>query len=445
MTRRIQVFQRRFGSSRPGLQLVGVEDAAIPVTTLRADVLAQERKELPITEEFALMFAERGLETPEDIAAYLGLEPVHVLDAAAAQVSENSLRRRSDGNRLTLTPQGAEVVRNAATVQPAYRNLPVKFDRLTWQPADYLESSLIPKKTVDELGYIRLPAERKAHVSLDSVTPAMLNALLRRGNLKALQVLQIHKLSTKKNLYLPVELLVYADQSRGEIELAVCIDDEISDRHGLALDRAEVVRSLRMSIGAPVDRPMLEAELESQRHATGPLPVAGDPVDPMTTTQDGGVTAQVRSVSVFEHPDLLAAAISSATTRILIISPWVRRAVVTTDFLSKIEARLRRGVLVTIAHGYSDDDSGSDDDALRRLENLASRYPGFNFVRVRNTHAKILIFDDNWVSTSFNWLSFRGDPSRTYRMEEGTLVTIPNRVQQEYERYVQLIEDDRRL
>lgn len=445
MTRRIQVFQRRFGSSRPGLQLVGVEDAAIPVTTLRADVLAQERKELPITEEFTLMFVERGVESPDEIAAFLGLEPVHVLDAAATQVSENSLRRRSDGKRLTLTPQGAEVVRNAATVQPTFRNLPVKFDRLTWQPADYLESSLIPKKMVDELGYIRLPAERKAHIGLDAVTPATLNTLLKRGNLKALQVLQIHKLSTKKNLYLPVELLVYADQSRGEIELAVCIDDEISDRHGLALDRAEVVRNLRMSIGEPVDRPRLEAELESQRQVTGTAQVAGDSFEPATSSQDGGVTAQVRSVSVFEHPDLLATAISSATTRLLIIAPWIRRAVVTTDFLSKIEARLRRGALVTIAHGYGEDDSGSDDDALRRLDNLASRYPGFNFVRVRNTHAKILIFDDNWVSTSFNWLSFRGDPNRTYRMEEGTLVTIPTRVQQEYERYVQLIEHERSL
>lgn len=444
MTRRFQVLQRRFGSSRPGLQLVGVEDAAIPVTVLRADVLAQERKDLPITEEFTLMFVERGVDSPGEIAAFLGLDAAHVLDAAAAQVSENHLRRRSDGRRLALTPQGTEVVRNAATIQPAFRDLPVKFDRLTWQPADYLENSLISRKRADELGYIRLPAARKAHVSLSDVTPAMLNALLRTGNLKALQVLQIHKLSTKKNLYLPVQLLVYADQSRGEIELAVCIDDEFSDVHGLALDRVEVVKNLQMSIGEPIDRPLLDADLESQREAPAPpVHVAGEQVEIGTPTPAVGVTAHVRSVSVFEHPDLLAAAVSSAERRLLIIAPWVRRAVVTTDFLSNLETRLRRGVEVTIAHGYGVDDSGSDDDALRRLENLAARYDKFKFVRVRNTHAKILIFDDNWVSTSFNWLSFRGDPHRTYRMEEGTLVSIPGRVQQEYERYLQLIESER--
>jgi hypothetical protein len=38
-----QNFQRRFANARPGLQLIAVEDAAIPVTVVRADVLAQEK------------------------------------------------------------------------------------------------------------------------------------------------------------------------------------------------------------------------------------------------------------------------------------------------------------------------------------------------------------------------------------------------------------------
>lgn len=64
-------------------------------------------------------------------------------------------------------------------------------------------------------------------------------------------------------------------------------------------------------------------------------------------------------------------------------------------------------------------------------------------MRVRNTHAKILIYDGVWVNTSFNWLSFRGDSDRTYRMEEGTLVAIPARVDKEYARYRALIDEQR--
>ena len=95
MTRQFQIFQRRFGNARPGLQLIAVEDAAIPVTVVRADVLAQEKKELPITEEFTLRFVGLGVDSPEEIAAYLGLDQAHVLDAAAAQLSENHLSRRT--------------------------------------------------------------------------------------------------------------------------------------------------------------------------------------------------------------------------------------------------------------------------------------------------------------------------------------------------------------
>ena len=94
--------------------------------------------------------------------------------------------------------------------------------------------------------------------------------------------------------------------------------------------------------------------------------------------------------------------------------------------------RLRTGVEVTIAHGYGPTDNGSDESALNRLSNLAARYDKFTCARVKNTHAKILIYDETWISTSFNWLSFRGDSDRTYRMEEGTLVSIPARVDKEF-------------
>ena len=63
-------------------------------------------------------------------------------------------------------------------------------------------------------------------------------------------------------------------------------------------------------------------------------------------------------------------------------------------------------------------------------------------VRLQNTHAKILIFDGLWITTSFNWLSFKGDPNRTYRMEEGTLVQIQSEVDKAYRQYVDVLHGD---
>ncbi len=147
----------------------------------------------------------------------------------------------------------------------------------------------------------------------------------------------------------------------------------------------------------------------------------------------------VRSVGVHEHPELLTSALNGAKRRMLLIAPWVKGGVVNTDFVAALERRLRAGVQVHIGHGYGPDDKGSDDFALRKLANLADRYDNLRVVRLRNTHAKILIFDDQWITTSFNWLSFRGDPNRTYRMEEGTLVQIQSEVDKAFDRYNEIL------
>jgi len=147
-------------------------------------------------------------------------------------------------------------------------------------------------------------------------------------------------------------------------------------------------------------------------------------------------TPVISQVSVFDHPVHLKFALSSAKKRLLIISPWIRGSVVDTSFLADLERRLRAGVRVSIGHGYGPDDSGSDAQTLKRLANLRQRFPDlFSLVRLPNTHAKILIYDDAYITTSFNWLSFRGDSSRTYRMEEGTMVEGSAYADQIYARY----------
>lgn len=433
MNRHLQILQRRFGDARPGMQLIAVEEAAIPVTVLRADVLAQEKKDLPITEAFTLRFVELGVQAPVDIAAYLGLEPVHVLEASASLLSENHLKRKSSGG-LGLTALGTEVVRDLAATRPVLKQLPVAFDRLTWNIADYKERTLIEKKDAQERGMIILPAAKNAHIGIDDVSPSGFNALLKGGKL---QVLRIHKVATKKHRYLPVQMLVYADREGRELELDICIDDDLATAHGLALGGIQAVERLGLSLEKADPRPKLDDDLEDQRvlHSA----VESDPESVSVEHSSTPTTSQVRSVGVFEHADLLAQALESAQHRLLIVAPWIKKAVVNTEFMAKLERRLRAGVTVTIAHGYGDDDRGSDESSLTRLKNLARRYGNFRFVRLKNTHAKILIFDDVWISTSFNWLSFRGDSERTYRMEEGTLVSIPKRVSSEYEKYLALI------
>jgi hypothetical protein len=126
-----EAVNRRFGSHLPGLRLLDIVDAAIPVTKLAVDVMAQERKPLPLLDEFVLRFVDGGVRDIDGLAAVLGLERQQVLAGAALQISQNTLRNRGLGH-LELTDLGREIVDDAKAVQPVLTQLPVVFDRLSW-------------------------------------------------------------------------------------------------------------------------------------------------------------------------------------------------------------------------------------------------------------------------------------------------------------------------
>ena len=129
-------------------------------------------------------------------------------------------------------------------------------------------------------------------------------------------------------------------------------------------------------------------------------------------------------------PRYLEAALKDSKDRLLIISPWIRAKVVNPSFVRQLEVLLKRNVKVFIGYGLGQEDeemNESDRRAEQALRNLADRFSHFRFIRFGDTHSKILISDRKFiVTTSFNWLSFRGDPNRTFRDEQGMFVGLPD-------------------
>ncbi|TPL57343.1 phospholipase D-like domain-containing protein [Mesorhizobium sp. B2-4-3] len=148
---------------------------------------------------------------------------------------------------------------------------------------------------------------------------------------------------------------------------------------------------------------------------------------PDATAAVEDVDPGVKMVPVYDHPPLLREALESAVRRVIIVSPWITDSVVDKTFLHRLSHRLTEGVRVHIGYGLGPEERIPE--AIKQLEKLAATHSNFQFVRLGDTHAKILIKDDEWlVTTSFNWLSFRGDPKRTFREEWGTRVAIPEQV-----------------
>ncbi|MET7391912.1 hypothetical protein ABZS66_00225 [Dactylosporangium sp. NPDC005572] len=445
----------RFRNARPGLNLIAVVDAAIPVSTLTVDVLAQDRKQLPLLAEFVLRMVSTGVKSTLSLAGALGVPEDMVKEAVASQFSADHLtylRRGPQIQELQLTARGRRTADDLASITPVQVELPLVFDRLLWKIRPYDTSALMSRGQADEEGMLLLPAPRTDVVEPADIAAPEINALLRDQGTVNRQVLAVRRVvSGRARRVMPAKLLVYADAARTEVQLALVIDEDLSADHETALLNLGGAESLGIRAGQPEPRPSLGPELEQLRipldeatrmrteaaapRLASPVPVLADPAPEVQAVED-----EVRAISVFEHPELLRDALAQARRRILLISPWIKNAVVNTEFLGALESRLRRNVAVHIAYGYERDTDDSDALAVRRLGNLSKRFPErFTFSRLKSSHAKILIYDDVWIATSFNWLSFRGSRDRTYRMEEGTLVRGAGRVDQQYERYVALI------
>ncbi|MGW0886140.1 phospholipase D-like domain-containing protein [Streptomyces sp. NPDC002671] len=453
----------RFQNARPGLELVAVIDAALPIALVTADVLAQDSKRLPLLQEFVLRLVDNKVASEKTIAGVLGLSERMVDQTVAELFSSDDLtwtrttpRDSTPTRALRLTDRGRKTAHEMAAITPVRVNQPLVYDRMLWKARPHERRTAIPKGQAQDEHMIMLPAAHGGPVEDSDISAADITALLRESGNTDREVLQVKGITqAKAKRVIPVKLLVYADPDRTDIQLGVVVDGELSHPHELALIAHGGANALNITVEPPPERPVLEPELEQSRipleevtqkraeqaafqlGAASPVPSAPALPEP--------VANEIRAIGVFEHPEILDEALTQARSRILIISPWIKNAIITTDFLSKLENRLSRGVKVDIAYGYEENDTKTDPAAVHKLNNLAARYRDkFAFTRLKSTHAKVLVYDDVWVTTSFNWLSFKGDPDRTYRMEEGSLVRNRQIADTHYTRYLELIEDQRR-
>lgn len=447
------VLRRRFLGLRPGRDLVAIIDAAIPVLDLEVDVLAQERKPLPLTEEFVLRLLHANVNDLDEMASLLGLERDLVEAAATEQFALGNVQYKGRTQQLALTPRGKEVVVDCVSVQPVEVTLSLTFDRVTWSATEYPRPELIQRREVEEEALVLIPAESSARPGLADVTVNRINELLRiKAEDSKSEILTVRKVRHKRPRYLPIKLLVYADSSRDDVDVAVCIDGDLSPAHdeiiahrggAAALDITLIDEKSQPAVDDAVERLLTTHQTEDalEPGADHAPPEAAPVAESGVGVEPNDIQEAVDRVEMYEHAEILRDSLRSAQGRLLILSPWVQGSVVNTNFLGLLESRLRAKVRVHIAYGFGGPVAQKNDEqALERLNHLADRYPDhFTLIVLKNSHAKILICDGMMVTTSFNWLSFKGAKNREYRIEEGLRVRIPAVVDESYQHYLRLL------
>jgi hypothetical protein len=273
-----------------------------------------------------------------------------------------------------------------------------------------------------------------------------------------------------------VALVYESIDAADDIVVSFMIDGRPSPEHDLAFARAEGKRKLGILGSLSSDRLAVEKilgddllaqrvdeaevaairretdraarRLETARSRSGDIVDVGDSsadeVEAAAAQLDQAEEAldqiAVRVLEVHEHPEILKKALLDAERRLLIVSPWIRAAVVNKEFVKSLRALIDRGVEVSLAYGIGSDNAARIEDRKveERLLEMNVEFDNFEFVRLGDTHAKVLIADERLaVVTSFNWLSFKGDPERPFRDERGTLITIEPEVSRLYESYRQ--------
>lgn len=434
---------------RDGYRLVSYREIGLPVFRVNCAVTLQETSQLGAIEEFMLKAIAQGVDSIDDLECFLGLPSKVVISQLGQLAFENAVASRGgEPVRYALTAEGSRRVATAASFALVRQRIPLYVDGITRHLVALDNRDLWTSKQMEPVGVLP-PVVRRAPraADIDLAQVNRVTALMAKVGSPTQRAVRLDAVVGKPTLlFRPALAAGFKSHDGRRISIAFAIDGRSSVEHEIAYERSgvapksplfaslfdadkrrrevqAVARELRRDIH------VVENATPTQADQRPLLTLAGTDVFTVTSTK-------VRILGVYDHPPLLRDALERAKARLLIVSPWIRAAVVDSAFIKRLTTCLNRGVEVTVAYGIGRDDPGErapDRQARESLEAMASAFDNFHLVRKGNTHAKVLLMDDAYfVTTSFNWLSFRGDPNQPMREEEGTLVEDPAAVDAYY-------------
>lgn len=432
---------RRHAHALPGHLLLATEHCAIPASTLTVDVLVEQAEDLEASQKYVLRAMLYGIDTVEDLQLFMGLSSGDTARAVAGLLAAEYIDYRppaeGEARRLSLLPAGLEAARDAQLRRPAATSIQVVYDRLTKAVTDWRKASLRRSiQAKSDPGRILLPPGRSLPVQVEDLTIPTITSVLDRGTRAEVRILGVSGVTENRNFYYDAILLVFKDVDSDTLRLGIEVDGAWSEPHAAALESIGAVERLGL-LAAPVEdphEPVTDAGPRLTRDEVIAIQAALTEAEADKSDVDALSRTAIRWLGVYEHPEWLEEALTNSKRRLLIISPWIRGAIVNAHFVRRIEGLAQR-IDVTIFWGLGDND-GTDESALNALHEAARRSKRLAVVRVDDTHAKILVSDGYYIKTSFNWLSFRGDPSRKYRQEEGDLVQDQVLADRAYDKYM---------
>lgn len=452
--------------ARPGYELAAFREAGLPVYVLTLRILTLEQKPLGPIDEGVLRAVQAGLSAPEQLVSFLGLS-ANVLNPVLAGLTTTeqvnySLAVGESTAKVTLTAKGKTTLVELSTTRPQERTVRVCFDALTKQLLFVSPEQLFKPRELKEMGFVEVPVGQAKRPEVEDISLQEFDRFLqlqRAGLEEKRELLAIRRVERRELHFLGCVMAFYRNQAnRNEVDVAFWREDgpalehenRFRDLGGPELVGAKLLTTERT---LPTGTSQPERVIESRGQAPSPTaPSVESAAQKPSSAVEGDDPLTVQSVLCHEHPALLRRALLKSRKRLLIISPWIRHQVVNWEFIASLEALLRANVTVHIGYGLDEGEGAGKgapgqskipitERAEKDLRGLQGKYKNFHLVYVGNTHRKLLVSDDEFaVTTSFNWLSFRGDPKDRPRDEYGEVFRKASQVEKRYQAGMVLLE-----
>lgn len=462
----IEELARKKANSVPNSTLVKYYEAGIPQWHMESILTMLKPKKLSVLQEFILKFISIGIDDVSNIYRFLGVSILAVNNAVAVLQKDSLISVDIFYSKLKLTDKGEKALKEIATIVPEDIEYPLYVDglignvyidtRKLYTPREMksLEiraiNTTVEKPTLDILLY----EDVKRAINLFRKSHAYEKDRL-EGELQ--EVSDITKTYVE---YKKVYVLIFMNKSE-DIEFQVYEGATRNDDYSIALqkqynnntkvfefDKKENINAVDdNSLISMIPQEIIESaksfsykdsvlerkisnlttqldvikerseDDEQKESATERIRILQNKIEEMKNEREGAD----RILFTYDHRPLLLDALETAQNSIVIVSPWIKAGGLNNEILGRIERLLQRKTQVIIGYGISEKED-SDKWILSRLSDIKKKGYGKNLhiVKLSNTHEKVLIKDNEYmVITSFNWLSFKGDPNRGFRQETG--------------------------
>lgn len=458
----IEQLAASYANSIKGYKLVTYYKAAFPVYRVNGEIILQRKKELGLIQEFCLKYIRAGAKNTNNLMNFLGLDEKVIISNILSLHQLDMINYRFATKEVTLTSKGIDVLEKNKFMVPETIDYTFLIDGVTgeYQINERLDKGERVRNIYHLIPFIESKPETDS-INLNNIK-VLVNHQQKLNNSSYLDgdILAIKNIDKIEKVYRKLNVLVFANE-RGDFEIQVYdinkrvqhyetklmtlaskklniiptveYNSEIDNKSTSLINEIEIrekieeVNEIEETI-KDIKRKVIDTEnveVETEEEYISKTMLISE-LKKQLELEKQKIAMAPKILNTYEHRPILIKALREAKSQVVIVSPWIKGDATDFELRSEIKNAMIRKVKVVICYGIGkkiDNDVKQAVDLLNKLKEDKSIGKYLSLIKLGNTHEKVLVCDNKFtVITSFNWLSFKGDPKRGFRQETGSLL-----------------------